>query len=144
MTPPAGRSGRVCVRSRSSRKTRPRVNRRLSLHQSGSGGLHRRGCPYQQCPTFLAPWARAYIGEGPSISGLLGTPGTSIVEDNFCADGGQETALPLPSAHLLLCSLVPNRSWWVPVCGPEIGDPRSIPCGGGSGAHGDNCPFFPA
>ena len=49
-------------------------------------------------------------------------------------------ALVSPSAgFILLCSLVPNRPRWVPVCGPETGGPWSIPWGG-SGAHGDNCP----
>lgn len=121
MSPPAGRPGRVCVRSRSTRKTRQRVNRRLSLHQSGPGGLHRRGHPYRWSPTFWAPWTRAYIGEGVYISGLQGAPGASIVEDSFSTDGDR---MVLPSAGFtLLCTLVPNRPWWVPVCGPETGIP---------------------
>ena len=40
-------------------------------------------------------------------------------------------ALVSPSAgFILLCSLVPNRPRWVPVCGPESGGPWSIPWGG--------------
>ena len=28
-----------------------------------------------------------------------------------------------PAAHLLLCGLVANRLWIIPVCGPGVGKP---------------------
>ena len=90
---------------------------------------------------ILAAGTRACIGEGVYISSLQGAPGTSIVEDSFSTDGGQEMALVLPSAgFILLCSLVPNRPWWVPVLAQKLGVPGLYRVGGESGALGGNCP----
>ena len=74
---------------------------------------------------WVAGWHSIHWG-----TPVRATPGSGLKEDHFSTDWGWGDGLGMIQmhyiqAHILLCSLVPNRPGLVLVHGPEVGNPCS-------------------